>query len=246
MAAELVALKVDVLVSLGVTAAPYLKNATTRIPIVFALISDPVVSNLVASIPKPGGNATGLMLFGAELGEIRLQFLKEAIPDLSRVGLLFNPNTQLVGSYIEESQVAAAKLGLTLQAFEARSLAELEPAFDKMSKAGMQAVTFAPEGMLFVGRAILAKSAIAHRLPTCVWSRETFEPGALMSYGPDELAIVRRTAVYVDKILKGTKPADLPVEQPTKFELLINLKIAKALGLTLPPTLLARADEVIE
>jgi putative tryptophan/tyrosine transport system substrate-binding protein len=135
---------------------------------------------------------------------------------------------------------------LHLQKFEARSLEELRPAFESMARAGSQALSINSEGLFFVGRETIAKLAIEHRLPTCVWSRETVEAGALMSYGPDQIAICRRAAVYVEKILKGAKPAELPVEQPTKFQFLINLKTAKALGLPVPPTLLAGADEVIE
>jgi putative tryptophan/tyrosine transport system substrate-binding protein len=246
MAAELVASKVDVLVSVGATAAPYVKNATTTIPVVFSVVSDPVAAKLVDSLARPGGNVTGLTYFAEELAAKRLQFLKDGIPRLSRVGLLVNPNTYLSRPYIEESQVAAAKLGLALQTFEARSLDELEPAFDRMSATGMQAVSIIPEGVFYQGRAVIPKLALARRLPTCVWSRETLEPGALMSYGPDLLTILRRTAVYVDKILKGAKPGELPVEQPTRLQLFINLTTARALGLELPVTLLSNADEVIE
>jgi putative ABC transport system substrate-binding protein len=246
MAAELVASKVDVLVSVGATAAPYVKNATTMIPVVFSVVSDPVAAKLVDSLARPGGNVTGLTYFAAELAGKRLQLLKDGIPGLSRVGLLVNPNTYLSRPYIEDSQVAAAKLGLVLQTFEARSLNELEPAFDRMAEAGMQAVSIVPEGVFYQGRAIIPKLALARHLPTCVWSRETLEPGALMSYGPDLLTILHRTAVYVDKILKGAKPGELPVEQPTRLQLFINLTTAKALSLELPATLLTNADELIE
>ena len=246
MAAELVALKVDVLVSVGVTAAPYVKRATSTIPFVFTIVADPVASKLVDSLARPGGNATGLTIFATELGAKRLQLLKEAIPALSRVGLLVNPNTASSRSYIEESKAAVANLGLSLQTFEARALDELEPAFDAAEKAGVQAISISPGGLFYQGRASIPKLALARGLATCVWSRETFEPGAFMSYGPDVLAVVRGTAVYVDKILKGAKPADLPVEQPTRLQLLINLKAARTLGFEVPPTLLARADEVVE
>ena len=198
------------------------------------------------SLARPGGNVTGLTYFAAELAAKRLQFLKDGIPGLSRVGLLVNPNTYLSRPYIEESQVAAAKLGLVLLTFEARSLDELEPAFDRMAAASMQAVSIIPEGVFYQGRAIIPKLALARRLATCVWSRETLQPGALMSYGPDLLTILRRTAVYVDKILKGAKPGELPVEQPTRLQLFINLTTAKALGLELPAILLTNADDVIE
>jgi putative ABC transport system substrate-binding protein len=246
MAAELVSMKVDVLMSVGIAAAPYVKSATSTIPIVFALVADPVASKLVDSLAKPGGNATGLTLLAAELGAKRLELLKEAVPGLSRVGLLINPNTSFSRPYVEESKAAAAKLGLALQTFEARALDELEPAFDMAAKAGVQAISITPDGMFYQGRANIAKLALSRGLATCVWSRETFEPGAFMAYGPDVLAILRHAAVFVDKILKGVKPADLPVEEPTRFQLLISLKTAKAIGITVPPTLLTRADEVIE
>jgi putative ABC transport system substrate-binding protein len=246
MADELVASKVDVLVSVGATAAPYVKNATTTIPVVFSVVSDPIAAKLVDSLAHPGSNVTGLTYFAEELAAKRLQFLKDGIPGLSRVGLLVNPNTYLARPYIEESQAAAAKLGLVLQTFEARSLNELEPAFDTISGTGMQAVSIIPEGVFYQGRALIPKLALARRLATCVWSRETLEPGALMSYGPDLLTILRRTAIYVDKILKGAKPGDLPVEQPTRLQLFINLRTAKALGLELPATLLSNADDLIE
>jgi putative ABC transport system substrate-binding protein len=246
MAAELVSTKVDVLMSVGVTAAPYVKNATSTIPIVFTLVADPVASKLVDSLARPGGNATGLTLFAAELGAKRLELLKEAVPGLSRVGLLINPNTSFSGPYIDESKAAAAKLGLVLQTLEARKLDELEPAFDMAAKAGVQAISITPEGTFYQGRAIIAKLALSRGLATCVWSKETFDPGAFLAYGPDVLAILRHAAIFVDKILKGAKPADLPVEEPTRFQLLISQKTAKAIGINVPPTLLTRADEVIE
>jgi putative ABC transport system substrate-binding protein len=247
MAAELVSLNVDVLVSVGNAAAPYAKNATATIPIVFTLVADPVESKLVASFARPGGNVTGLSTFAADLAGRRLQALKEMIPGLSRVAQLVNPNAQTSRMNIEVIRAAAAELGLAVRTFEARSLDQLEPAFDAIARAGMQAVTVSQgEGLPFQGRHIIAKLAIAHRLALCAFSRETFEPGALMAYGTDHIALIRRAGVYVDKILKGAKPSDLPVEGPTKFELLVNLKTAKAIGLEIPPTVLARADEVIE
>ena len=245
MAAELVSMKVDVLMSVGVAAAPYVVSATSTIPIVFTLVADPVASKLVGSLAKPGGNATGLTLLAAELGAKRIELLKEAVPGLSRAGLLVNPNTSFSRPYIEESK-AAAKLGLALQTFEAHTLDELEPAFDMAAKAGVQAISITPEGTFYQGRANIAKLALSRGIATCVWSRETFEPGAFMAYGPDVLAILRHGAVFVDKILKGVKPADLPVEEPTRFQLLISLKTARAIDITVPPTLLTRADEVIE
>ena len=198
------------------------------------------------NLARPGGNVTGLTNFAVQLSAKRLEYLKEAIPGLSRVGLLINPNVQITRRYIEESEAAAAILRLTIQLVEVRSVDDLESAFDAMIKARVQAVAVNAEGLFFQGRAIVAKLALARRLPTCVYSRETLEAGALMSYGPDQRAIFRRAAVYVDKILKGAKPADLPVEQPTRLEFLINLKTVKALGLTIPQSLLRRVDQVLE
>jgi putative ABC transport system substrate-binding protein len=246
MAAELVASKVDVLVGVGTATAPYAKNATTTIPVVLTVAPDPVAAKLVDSFARPGGNVTALTYFAGELAGKRLQLLKDSIPGLSRVGLLVNPNALITRPYIEDSQVAAAKLGLTLHVFEARSVDELEPAFDKMAAAGMQAVAIMTDSLFFQGRAIIPKLALERRLPTCAFSRETLEPGALISYGPDILTVLRRTAIYVDKILKGAKPGELPVEQPTKFQLFFNLKTAKALGIELPAALLTNADELIE
>jgi len=176
----------------------------------------------------------------------RLQFLKEIVPGLSKVALLVNPNVPSTRIYIQETQAAAEELGLVIQIFEARSLKELELAFDGMTAAGVQAMITASGGTAFQYRANIAKLAIAHRLPFSAFSRETFVDGALMSYGADQIEMCRRSAVYVDKILKGAKPSDLPVEQPTKVEFFINLKTAKALDLKIPPSLLSAADEVVE
>jgi putative tryptophan/tyrosine transport system substrate-binding protein len=247
MAAELVAAKVDVLVSVGVSAAPHAKNATTTIPVVMTIAPDPVASKLVDSLAKPGGNVTGITIFGEELAAKRLQLLKEAIPSLSRVALLLDPdNAQVFGTYVKTSQLAADKLGLGFETFEARSVDELGPAFEKMSLAGMQAVSVTATSMFYQGRFEIAKLGLWHHLPAIVWSRETVEPGSLMSYGPDVLAVVRRAAVYVDKILKGATPAELPVEEPTRVQLILNLKTAKALGIEFPASMLDNADELIE
>jgi ABC-type uncharacterized transport system substrate-binding protein len=246
LAAEFVSLKVDVIVAWGSATGPYAKDATMTIPIVFGLIPDPVGSKLVASLAAPGGNVTGFSSFAPDLAQRRFQLLQEVVPGLSRVALLVNPNERSAPLYVNEAAHASRALGLTVQTFEVRSLEELNKAFAALETGDVQAVVPAPGGLLFQGKAIMAKLAIAHRLPICVWSRETLEVGALMSYGTDYVAIARRVAVYVDKILKGTRPADLPVEQPTKFQLLLNAKTAKSLGITFPPQLLGLADEVIE
>jgi putative ABC transport system substrate-binding protein len=245
MAAELVSMNVDVLMGGGIS-APYLKQATTKIPIVFMFVADPVGINLVQSLARPGGNATGLSNFGRDIAGKRLQLLKDLVPKLSRVAFLINSNVPATRMYVEVMGVAAAQLGLELRMFEARSLGEIEPAFDAMTKADMQAVTVGQGGTAFQARAIIPKLALARRLPFCAYSKETFEHGALVSYGPDQIEMCHRSAVYVDKILKGTKPSDIPVEQPTKFELLINLKTAKMLGLDVPLHLQQLANEVTE
>lgn len=247
MASELVSLPVDVLVSSGGSASVYAKRASSTIPLVFMLVADPVGSKLVDSLARPGGNATGLTSFLADLTGRRLQMFKEVVPGLSRIGHLVNPNAPIARFNIDSIRAAASDLGLTVQVFEARTRGELEPAFAAMAMAKMQGVTMGPnEGLPFTARDTIAKLAIAHRIALCAVSRETFEPGALMSYAPDQIAICRRAAVYVDKILKGAKAGEIPVEGPTKFEFLINLKTAKALGLEVPPLLIARADGVIE
>ena len=245
MAAELVALNVDVLM-VTATGAPYLRDATTKIPIVFVAVPDPVSMRLVQSLARPGGNMTGLSNFGEELAAKRLQLLKELVPGLSRVALLVNRDLLSKGFYIEGSRMAADKLGLAVQVFELTSVEDLEPTFDAMVQAGMQAVTLAQGGFAFSGRATVAKLALARHLALCAYSKTTFDAGALMAYGPNVLDAFRRMAVYVDKILKGAQPSELPVEQPTSFELFINLRVAKTLGLDVPVHLQQIADEVIE
>lgn len=245
MAAELVSLNVDVLMG-GAISSSYLRDATTKIPIVFMFIPDPVGMKLVQSLARPGGNITGLSNFGSDIAGKRLQFLKELVPGLSRVALLTNPNQQTNRIYVDVMSPAADQLGLKLQTFDARSLEEMEPAFDAMVKAGMQAMTAAQGGTAFQARAIIPKLVLARRLPMCAYSRETFEHGALVSYGPDQIEMCRRSTAYADKILKGTKPGEIPVEQPTNFEFLINLKTAKALGIDVPLHIQQIANEVIE
>jgi len=245
MAAELVSSKPDAVIAVG-GAAPYAKKATATIPIVFMYVPDPVGGKLVENIRRPGGNATGLSNFSLELCAKRMEYLKEIVPNLSRVGLLVNPSAKVSDLYIDQSNAAAPKLGLTTQAFQVRSVGELEEAYSAMAKAGMQSVVVNAESLFYQGKEMIAKLELAHHLPTCVWVKEVVEAGVLMSYGTDQRAIARRVAGYVDRILKGEKPAEMPVEQPTRFELVINLKSAKALGLTIPPTLITRADNLIE
>jgi putative ABC transport system substrate-binding protein len=246
LAAELVAIGVDVLVTVGPQTAPYAKGATTTLPVVFMGVPDPVGSGFADSLSRPGRNMTGLSNFGADILAKRLQFLKDMRPGLSRAALLVNPNNPVTPLYRRVTESAAADLGLENHVFEARSIDELERAFDAMAVAGMQAVTINADGLVFQHRSLAGKLALERRLPLAVWSRESFEGGALMSYGPDQVAMCRRAPAFVDRILKGAKPGDIPIEQPTKLELFVNLKVATTLGLSVPPMLLALADEVIE
>jgi len=246
MAAELVSLNVDVLIAVGNNAAPYATSSTTAIPVVFTLVGDPVGLKLVDNLARPGGNVTGIANFSAELIPKRLDILKGIIPGLSRVALLANMNARISGLYINLTQAAAVQLGLKVETFEVRSPDDLQSAFEAMTKTDMQAVTTNADGLGFTHRALIAQFALERRLPLAGFTRASVESGALMSYGVDNISICRRTPVYVDKLLRGATPAELPVEQPTKFEFLINLRTANALGIPLASTLLAQADEVIE
>ncbi|MFL6826486.1 MAG: ABC transporter substrate-binding protein [Bradyrhizobium sp.] len=247
LAVELAAIPVDVLVAVTQAAAQAAARATTKIPIVFTVVPEPVGSKLVNSLARPGGNITGLTNIASEIAAKRVQLLKEAFPGIKRVTLLVNPNDEkAMRSFIDEAKTSALALDLDVQTIEVRSLEEFEHGFNRMVDGGSEGVMTAPNGLFYQGRVLAGQLAVARHLPFMVVSRETLEAGALFSYGPDFQAIFRRTAVYVDKILKGEKPADLPVEVPTKFQFLINLKTAKALGITLSESLLLRADEIVE
>jgi putative ABC transport system substrate-binding protein len=245
MAAELVALAPDVLVGVG-GAAPYLKKATSTIPMVFMYVADPIGAKLVESIRHPGGNATGLTNFGLELVGKRLEYLKEIAPQLAKVAMIVNPTNPISNFYIEQSNAAGPKLGLTCKPYNVGTLDGLEAAFNAMAADGMEAIFFNAESLFFVARKRIAELALARKLPCCGYVKEVLDAGVLISYGADQRLIARRTAYFVDRILKGERPADMPVEQPTGFQLCINLSTAKTLGLSIPPTLLARADEVVE
>ena len=244
LAEELVRLNVDVIWALG-PAVAHAKNATKTIPIVITHVGDPVGSGLVASLAHPGGNITGLSGLAPELGGKRLELLKEVILKLSRVAVFANPTRPANAQSLREVERVAGELGVKLQYLEVQSPMEIEPALLAASKGRAQAVLINRTPVTAVHYARIAELAIKNRLPTMYADREFVEAGGLMSYGPDYIFMYRRVAVYVDKILKGTKPADLPVEQPTKFEFIINLKTAKQIGLTIPPNVLARADRVI-
>jgi putative tryptophan/tyrosine transport system substrate-binding protein len=246
MAAELVASNVDVLIVVGNNAAPYAKQVTSRIPIVFTLVADPLGMGLVDSLARPNGNVTGIANSVAELIGKRLELLRELMPELSRHAVLLNPQAHVARQYREVTMEAGGRLGLSVRAFEWRSVDDLEPAFKAMSEAGMQSLTTNPDGLAFTHRELVAKAAIRYRLPLCVWSRPTLTAGAVLAYGADTDAVCYRAAHYVDRILKGAKPGELPVEQPAKFELTVNLRTARAIGLVIPEAFLARADEVIE
>jgi putative ABC transport system substrate-binding protein len=249
LAAELVALKVDVILAGGTPQALAAKQATRTIPIVFASSPDPVGSGLVTSLARPGGNVTGLSFLAPELVGKRLEQLKQALPGVSRVAVLWQPGGQgerTEKDMLKEAEVAARALGVRPQFVEARGPADIDRAFSDMTRARAGALTVLSTPMFVSERRRLVDLAAKNRLPTVFSFREYVDAGGLMSYGPNLADLFRRAATYVDKILKGAKPADLPVEQPTKFDLVINLKTAKALGLTIPPSLLGRADEVIQ
>jgi putative tryptophan/tyrosine transport system substrate-binding protein len=238
---------VDVIVAGGTAAIRAVQHATRTIPIVMAVAYDPVGEGLVASLARPGGNITGLSWLGAELPEKRLDLLKETVPQLSRIAVIANPANPAYEPQMNNLTGAARALGLQLQVIGVRRADELDTAFAVMSRAGADALIMLEDSLLLSGlRGRTVDLAAKHRLPAMYGWRRHVDAGGLMSYGPSMRDMQRRAAVYVDKILKGTKPADLPVEQPTKFELVINLKTAKAFGLAIPPTLLFQADEVIQ
>jgi len=244
IAAEFVRLKVDVIVTSG-AAVLAAKQTTSVIPIVFAAASDPVGGGLVASLVRPGGNVTGLSLQATDLAGKRLEVLREVIPDLRRLAMMANAGYP--AAVLEESEVQAAAhtLGLEVATLEIRQAEDIAPAFEAL-QARADALYVVSEPLVNTYRIRVNNLALGARLPTMHGFRELVEAGGLMSYGPNFPDLYRRAADYVDKILRGAKPAELPVEQPTKFDLVINLTTAKILGITVPPTLLARVDEVIE
>jgi putative ABC transport system substrate-binding protein len=248
LAAELVRLKVDVIVTGTDPGTMAARQATTTIPIVMTLGVDPVGAGLIASLRRPGGNVTGLLfVVGPEIEGKRLDHLKEVVPRISRAACFWNPDIPGYVAYWKATEEAARKLGVTLLSVEVREPREIEGAFVRIVRARAQALVVIADGLaLSAVRPEIPALAAKNRLPSSYASREAVEAGGLMSYATSNSDLFRRAAGYVDKILKGAKPGDLPVEQPTKFELVINLKTAKALGLTIPPSLLGRADRVIE
>jgi putative ABC transport system substrate-binding protein len=246
LAAEIVRLKVDVIVAGSDDAVQAAQKAVGTIPIVMVHSTDPVGLGFIASLARPGGNITGLTNQATELQGKRLQLLKEAVPNLSRAAVLWDPTEAPRRRQVREAEIAAQALRVPLQILEARNPGELESAFAAMTREGVSAVWVHSTAMLLANRARIAELARQSRLPTMCGAREYVEAGCVMSYNVNFVDLHRRAAYFVAKILKGAKPADLPVEQPTKFELVINLQTARALGLTIPPLLLLRADQVIE
>jgi putative tryptophan/tyrosine transport system substrate-binding protein len=245
LAADLVRLNVDIIVAAVTPDALAAKHATTTIPIVMASPGDPVASGLVESLARPGGNITGLSQIAPELAGKRLERLNDIVPTLSRVAVLWDPQDRGSALSWHELQLPARRLGVQLQALEVRSANDLDHAFDEAIRVRAGALAIMPSPVFVTNLKRLADLAARSRLPSIFHLREFVDAGGLMAYGPDRSDLFRRAATYVDKILKGAKPADLPVEQPMKFELVINLRTAQALGLTIPPTLLFQADEVI-
>jgi putative ABC transport system substrate-binding protein len=246
LAAELIGLRVDVLVTSITQAALAAKKATTTIPIVMVNVDDPVESALVTSLTRPGGNVTGLFRMSPELVGKSLAILKEAVPGAARVAVLVNPGNALHATMVRSATDAAKLLGVRLAIVEAKAADGLEHAFGTMVRERVSALLVLVDGMFFYSRAGLAYLALRSRLPSMVPTSDFVQAGGLMSYAPNSADNYRHAATYVDKILRGARPGDLPVQQPTTFELVINLGTARALGLTIPSSLLLRADQVIE
>jgi putative ABC transport system substrate-binding protein len=246
LAVELVRLRPSVLVAVGTPATLAAKHATDSIPIVMVAVGDPVGSGIVASLARPGGNITGLSNLAADLSGKLLGLLQEAVPGLSRVAVLQNPGNPVHAVYWSETQVAAERLALRVHAVEARRPEDFDAAFATVARLQAGALLVLPDPLPLIHRARIVELALRSRLPTMFAMRDYADAGGLMSYGPNTPDLYRRAATYVDKILKGARPAELPVEQPTTFDLVINLRTGKALGLAIPPSLLIRADQVIQ
>jgi putative ABC transport system substrate-binding protein len=244
LAAELVRLKIDCIVTAGENPTRAAKQATNTIPIIMTSVGDPVGLGFAASLARPGGNITGLSTYSADLAGKRLELLKETIPKLSRVAIFSDPRALNVEH--KETEAAARLLKVLVTSFEVRSLDELENAFRSSAKSRADAFIIMPSGFFNTNQARLVELAAKHRLPGMYIEQEFVLAGGLMTYATSNADLYRRAATYVDKILKGAKPADLPVEQPIKFEFIINLKAAKPIGLTIPPNVLVRADRVIK
>src|SRR4051795_5968317 len=245
-AEELVRLKVDVIIVPGSIYTEAAKRATSTIPIVFLGHADPVATGHATSLARPGGNITGISMMLTEISVKSLELLKQAVPGLARIAVIFDPATPSHGRTLKAVEAAGPLLGLQVQPVAIRSATEFDSAFLAIVQGRADAVLVLTTPLFVAGAQPLAELALTHKLPSVFTPRENVEAGGLMSYSPNRADYYRRGAIYVDKILKGANPADLPVQQPTRFQLVVNLKTAKALGLTIPPTLLARVDEVIE
>jgi ABC-type uncharacterized transport system substrate-binding protein len=246
LAAELVRLKIDVIVSSSAPGAFAAKNATGTIPVVFVTAGDPVEMGLVTSLARPGGNVTGLTTSAPELIGKRLEVLKEVLPKISRVAVLWNPSNPSFSEMLKEMQAASKAHALQLQSLEVRSLEDFEGAFESLTRSDSHAIIVMTDPFLNTHHRLILNLAEKRRLPAIYGSPEVVDAGGLMSYAPSFTDQYRRAAIYVDKILRGTKPADLPVERPMKFELVINLNTAKQIGLTIPESVLYRVDRVIK
>jgi putative ABC transport system substrate-binding protein len=247
LAAELVQLKVDVIVAATSPSVVAASQATRTIPIVMPVSSDPVGDGLVASLARPGGNITGLSMMSPELGEKRIQLLKEMFPKVSHaMAVLWNPDYVGMRARFEQARVAAPAIGLTVRSVEVRDTRELDAAFEAIAREHPEALLLLVDPFTLSQRSRIVEFAAEQRLPAIYETRDFVDVGGLISYGPNVLEQFRRAATYVDKILRGAKPADLPIEQPTKFELVINMRAAKALGIKIPESILLRADKVIE
>ena len=246
LAAELVRVKVDVIVAGGEAGIRAARDATSTIPIVMANSGDPVGIGLIASLSRPGGNVTGLSLLAPDLGGKRLELLKETVPKVSRVGVLWNPTNAVEALELKSTEVAARAVGVIVTSHEVRAPADFDRAFAAIGRERPTALITLADPLTRGHKTQLAEFAAKSRLPMIAETRDFAEAGGLMSYGASLRDLYRRAATYVDKILKGAKPCDLPIEQPTKFELVVNLKTAKALGLKMPQSVLLRADEVLQ
>jgi putative ABC transport system substrate-binding protein len=245
-AAELVRMKIDVIFAPTSTMVEAARQATKTIPIVFSNHADPIGGGHVASLPRPGGNITGLTDLASELDAKELEMLKEAVPRTTRIGVLWNPTTPSQVPGLQSLKAAGEKLGLALHMASAATAEEFDGAFASMARENVDSLFVMPSPLIVMQRVRVAELALKYRLPGIFSEKEAVEAGGLMSYTADRIDLSRRAALYIDKILKGASPADLPVEQASKYLLVINLKTAKALGIAVPPTLLARADEVVE
>jgi ABC-type uncharacterized transport system substrate-binding protein len=246
LVAELIAANVDVLVTAGTPATLAVKNATTTLPLVMIAVGDPVGTGIIPSLARPGGNITGLSSIAPDLEGKRLELLREVVPRLARVAFFLNPANAFHAASVQQARAAAQALNINLIAHEVRKSEDLDPAFAAIVEEKPDALLILADRVFLHNRERMMSFAAQHRLPSVNAYRELVEAGGMMSYGPSYEDMHRRAAAYVDKILKGAKPGDLPVEQPTKFTLIVNVKTTMALGLEVPPTLLARADEVIE